>query len=59
MNYIDYIKMQEAKKMLLFQNMQVNEISDKLGYNDPLYFSKKFKKRFGQSPKKYKSEYLE
>lgn len=29
----------------------IGEVRDRVGYNDPLYFSKVFKRHFGQSPR--------
>ena len=57
LQYIDHVKMDEAVKMVLFENMNISEISYKLGYVDSLYFSKKFKKIFGLSPTNYKKKY--
>lgn len=53
-----HLKMQEACKLLKSTNMCVYEIGNALGYEDPYYFSRIFKKVVGVSPKFYKnSEY--
>lgn len=44
-----------AEKLLLKKNLTVNEISNMLGFYDQFYFSKKFKEKFGVSPKKYQN----
>lgn len=44
-----------AKKLLKEGKLRVNEVADKVGYNDEKYFSRVFKKRVGVSP----SEYME
>lgn len=49
------LKMQEACKLLKSTGMFVKEVSAELGYDDPYYFSRIFKKVVGISPKTYKS----
>ncbi len=48
--YIKDLKMEEAKKMLLEQNLSITEISDRIGYKNPQHFSTAFKRKFGISP---------
>lgn len=48
--FIKNIRLNEARKMLLENNLTVAEIAYRVGYNDPAYFSKTFKKFFGKSP---------
>ena len=55
-NFIDYlttVRIEEAKKMLKEQNISIKEICFKIGYNDPNYFSRLFKKIVGVSPTEY------
>ena len=40
----------EAKKLLCHTEMTINEIADKVGINDPSYFSRLFKKQVGITP---------
>lgn len=47
------IKMEEACKLLKLTDLLVYEVSQKLGYSDPYYFSRIFKKTVGMSPKTY------
>jgi len=42
--------MNEASRMLKENNLTVSEIAYKVGYNDPSYFSRSFKKMFGKNP---------
>lgn len=52
----ELIKMKRLKKaaeMLLIGELTVSEISYKVGFEDPFYFSKCFKAQFGCSPSKY------
>ncbi len=54
--YINLLRMQKART-LITQNsgLSVAEISDQCGFNDSNYFSLKFKKMYGISPKKLQS----
>ncbi len=50
---IDYfinLKMQEAIRLLTNKSLRVKEVAFNLGYNDPFYFSRLFKKHIGVSP---------
>lgn len=49
------LKMQEACKLLRSTGMYIKEVSIELGYDDPYYFSRIFKKFVGVSPKHYKN----
>ncbi|TCS78082.1 AraC-like DNA-binding protein [Muricomes intestini] len=54
-----HLKMQEACKLLQSTDMYIYEVSTKMGYTDPYYFSRIFKKVVGVSPKEYKKgDYL-
>lgn len=56
---IDYylrMKMQLAGQYLDLSDLTVKQISSKLGFNDPYYFSKLFNKIMGQSPTHYRNK---
>jgi AraC family transcriptional activator of pobA len=42
--------MLEAKRLLLHSEISVAEIADRLGFDDPAYFSRCFKKHTSRSP---------
>lgn len=42
-----------AADYLIVYDMKINEVSKKLGFQDPLYFSRLFKKEIGVSPSEY------
>lgn len=44
----------EARRNLAFSNLTITEISYQLGYEDPSYFSRVFKRVTGQSPRDYR-----
>jgi signal transduction histidine kinase/ligand-binding sensor domain-containing protein/DNA-binding response OmpR family regulator len=48
--FIKKIRLNEAQKMLREGNMTVSEIAYRVGFNDPAYFSKSYKKQFGKIP---------
>jgi AraC-like DNA-binding protein len=44
----------EAKNMLIAGNWNISEIAFQLGFENPPYFSRLFKKEVGMSPKEFK-----
>lgn len=48
------LRMEEAKKLLLADQLSVREISDQLGYNDYNYFIRTFKKTVGCTPTEFR-----
>ncbi len=52
-NYINSLKIKEAKALLRENKLTVTEISERLGFNSIHYFSRQFKKITGHSPKEY------
>lgn len=55
--YYHQLKIQKACQYLLFTDLQVQEISYNLGFEDPHYFSKMFKKLMGVKPHEYRTKY--
>lgn len=56
-NYIDYLtecRIEKAKKLLNNPEKSLKEITFEIGYHEPNYFSKVFKKMCGVSPKEYR-----
>lgn len=50
----DQQRMIEAKKLLYFSDISISMLAKTLGYDDPLYFSKVFKKHTALSPSQYR-----
>ena len=53
LTYINQLKIKEAKKLLLEQELSITDIAEKLGYNSIHYFSRHFKKHTGMTPSEY------
>ncbi|HMU45949.1 MAG TPA: helix-turn-helix transcriptional regulator [Chitinophagaceae bacterium] len=47
----------EAKRQLLATSEQVNQVADQLGYEDPSYFIRFFKKHTGYSPEAFRKNF--
>lgn len=55
-NYVDWLnglRLEKAKEYLVEGNHTIKEICYLVGYNDPNYFSRLFKKRVGKSPTEF------
>lgn len=60
-NYIDFLtecRIEKAKKLMSDTDTSIKEITFEVGYHDPNYFSKVFKKMTGISPKEYRKTLL-
>tara|TARA_R110001583_G_scaffold24381_4_gene89019 strand:+ start:1341 stop:2228 length:888 start_codon:yes stop_codon:yes gene_type:complete len=51
-------KVQKACELLNYTDLSIKEISFKVGFDDPLYFSRIFKNFMGKSPRNYKQSLL-
>ncbi len=52
--YVNRIKIQQAQIMLMDFSKSISQISYDVGYTDPAYFTKLFKKDTGKSPSEYR-----
>ncbi|GAA4862320.1 AraC family transcriptional regulator [Paenibacillus vulneris] len=55
MNFLLKIRMERAK-LLLQDELTVEQVASSVGFSDPLYFSKQFKKWYGRSPSDYRQD---
>ncbi|MFA6309650.1 MAG: PocR ligand-binding domain-containing protein [Clostridia bacterium] len=53
-NYLNHIRIEMSKKLLLDEKIALTEVSNLVGYEAQSYFSKVFKKVSGVSPGKYR-----
>lgn len=52
--YICNTIMAEAERLLMTSNISIHDLCQKFGYGDQLYFSRRFKEKFGVSPRNYR-----
>lgn len=52
-SYLMQVRMDKARELLALGRLNVAEVSRAVGYQDPNYFSKVFRKHVGQSPREY------
>lgn len=55
--YIIEYRMKKAREMLLNSDLKIKEVAFYTGYQDELYFSKVFKKKYGVSPRVFRQGY--
>ena len=60
-NYREYLterRMEEARNLLMDENMNISEIAEAVGYNNTRYFSRLFETQTGVKPSEYRRLYL-
>lgn len=58
---VDFVRSMRIRKAAMYlteSNFSVSESAFSVGFNDPKYFSKCFKKEFGKTPMRFKQDYL-
>ena len=51
--FIRSIRLQQAKILLETSSLNISEIAYQVGFNDPAYFTRAFKKQYGRTPKSF------
>jgi two-component system response regulator YesN len=57
-NFVDYLtelRIEKSMKFLRNNSMSIKEVCYKIGYNDPNYYCKIFKKITGMTPTEYRA----
>lgn len=54
-DYVTSVRLEKAKELLKATDMSIKQVCYKVGFNDPNYFSKVFKRSVGVTPGEYKS----
>lgn len=54
--YLITLRMDAACRLLVQSDLPVSDIAAEVGYSDPYYFSRIFKKKIGKSPLRYRKE---
>lgn len=55
-DFMRTFRLKKAIPLLVKHNFTISEIAFQIGFNDPKYFSKCFKKEYGVTPKQYKQQ---
>lgn len=55
--FFNKLKIEKSCQYLYFTDLRIKEICNKIGYDDPYYYSRAFKKLMGMSPSQYRKEY--
>ncbi|KKI94162.1 AraC family transcriptional regulator [Bacillus sp. SA1-12] len=53
-DYLTELRIDEAKRLLLYTSLRISEIADRVGYSDLAYFSNNFKRITGSSPSDFR-----
>ncbi|MBR8536662.1 AraC family transcriptional regulator [Carboxylicivirga sediminis] len=56
LDYLIHLRIQHACQLLDHSSLQIKEVALRIGYDDPFYFSRIFKKVMNMSPKAYKKK---
>jgi AraC family transcriptional regulator, arabinose operon regulatory protein len=59
MSFFIQIKIEHACKLIRLTDLKMYEIGKTIGYDDPYYFSRIFKKNIGISPQQYKKQFTD
>lgn len=56
LEYLTHVRLKKAVELLDNVQLKVYQVCDMVGYRDPVYFAKLFKKQFGCTPQDYRSK---
>ncbi len=55
MQYLESIRLEQAQLLLLRTDLQIQEIASRVGFDDPFYFSTRFRRRLGCAPSAWRT----
>ena len=58
-DYIQLLRLKKAIELMADGNNNISEIAYEVGFSDPNYFSKVFKKAYQLTPSEYRKQLLE
>ena len=58
-DFIQHLRIKRAAQLLEQGKINISEISYKVGFKNPKYFSKCFFKKFGETPSQYSKKFSE
>ncbi len=56
-NYINSKKLEKAKELLTISDLSISDVAYEVGFNDPFYFTRLFKKKEGIPPSTFRSNH--
>ncbi len=56
MTYFNELKIWQAKRLLCDPSLTIDQVSGKLGFSSPTYFSRTFRKHTGETPSEFRKE---
>jgi len=56
MQYLEHLRLERAMRLLTGTSMPVKQIAAEVGFDDPLYFTKRFHRQTGYSPRAYREK---
>lgn len=54
--YLEGVRVREAQQLLMRTDLSIKEIACRVGYDDALYFSTRFRKRVGNTPSGWRAQ---
>ncbi|HCA30295.1 MAG TPA: AraC family transcriptional regulator [Ruminococcaceae bacterium] len=57
-DYILQYRLKRAQELLMVSRAPLRELAQAVGFNDPFYLSKAFKKQFGISPSEFRKQFI-
>ena len=57
-DYVHALRIEEAKQLIESESVGIDEISLKVGYEDPAFFRRLFKRKVGLTPAAYRRKFI-